>query len=173
MTENIRLAASACSAVAESLERRGHGAAGELRAIAQQLLDGSAGGGSITGATDMGDHMMASSVPYSFDPSSDVQVGVKQFRSDKGPDGGQGAPQGGSAGGGQGGHPQIETFVRGHDQAPMDTRKIHQLSCTLKAPEGVSESDMMNYILQIGDALGVDVDSFKWSKSEPKGQGGA
>lgn len=67
------------------------------------------------------------------------------------------------------GHPDIEPFVNMKVEKPMvDERETHTLTLTLKAPEDVSEAEMMNYMLGMGEKLGVDVDGFKWTKSEPK-----
>lgn len=67
-------------------------------------------------------------------------------------------------------NPGISSFVkmRPGEEPVVDDRKTHTCTVIFKAPDGVSEADMMNYILGIGDQLGVDVESFKWSKSEAK-----
>ena len=177
MINNIRIAANTCTAVAKSLSERGkYAPAIELRRIAQQLMDGMGSGPGSYGQSPLGgsfanssqdsgqDLMGGSEQAYDFDPSQDVKVGVQELRSDANDN-----SQGGL-------HPEINTFVKPPTDQPsemVDDRKTHQLSCTLKAPDGVSEADMMNYILGIGDALKVDVDSFKWSKTEPKSSSGA
>jgi len=67
-------------------------------------------------------------------------------------------------------NPNVSSFVkmRPGEEPVVDDRKTHTCTVIFKAPDGVSEADMMNYILGIGGELGVDVESFKWSKSEAK-----
>jgi len=67
-------------------------------------------------------------------------------------------------------NPGISSYVkmRPGEEPMVDDRKTHTCTVIFKAPDGVSESDMMNYILGIGQELGVDVESFKWSKAEVK-----
>lgn len=62
--------------------------------------------------------------------------------------------------------PQIESFVRGKEQAPPI--QVHKATVAFAAPHGVSEADIMEYILGIADALGVKVESFNWSVQESK-----
>jgi hypothetical protein len=59
--------------------------------------------------------------------------------------------------------PPIESFVR-HD--PGGVTKLHQATVGFIAPDGVSEADIMEFILGIGEALGVKVESFKWSVTD-------
>lgn len=70
----------------------------------------------------------------------------------------------------RGGHPDIEPFVnmKVDTQPQVDDRAIHTLTLTLRAPREISEAEMMNYMLGMGEELGVDIDGFKWQKSEPK-----
>jgi hypothetical protein len=65
-------------------------------------------------------------------------------------------------------NPGISSFVKMKpgEEPVVDDRKTHTCTVVFKAPDGVSEADMMNYILGIGQELGVDVGSFKWSKSD-------
>lgn len=65
-------------------------------------------------------------------------------------------------------NPGISSFVkmRPGEEPVVDDRKTHTCTVVFKAPDGISEADMMNYILGIGKELGVDVGSFKWSKSD-------
>lgn len=74
------------------------------------------------------------------------------------------APEGGGLNSG------ISSYVKMKpgEEPVVDDRKTHTCTVIFKAPDGVSEADMMNYILGIGGELGVDVESFKWSKSEAK-----
>lgn len=67
-------------------------------------------------------------------------------------------------------NPGISSFVkmRPGEDMQVDDRKTHTCTVTFKAQDGVSEADMMNYILGIGGELKVDVESFKWSKTEAK-----
>lgn len=69
-------------------------------------------------------------------------------------------------------NPGISSFVkmRPGEEPVVDDRKTHTCTVVFKAPDGVSEADMMNYILGIGKELGVDVGSFKWSKSDTQQQ---
>jgi len=69
---------------------------------------------------------------------------------------------------GEGFHPGISSYVKKGPEEMVDDRRIHTCTVTFKAPPDVSEAEMMNYILGIGKELGVDVDSFKWAKSEAK-----
>lgn len=65
-------------------------------------------------------------------------------------------------------NPGVSSFVkmRPGEEPVVDDRKTHTCTVVFKAPDGISEADMMNYILGIGKELGVDVGSFKWSKSD-------
>jgi hypothetical protein len=45
---------------------------------------------------------------------------------------------------------------------------VHHCSVTFYAPKDTQESDMMNYILGIGEKLGVEVKKFEWEKQDPK-----
>ena len=67
-------------------------------------------------------------------------------------------------------NPGISSYVKmkAGEEPVVDDRKTHTCTVIFKAPDGVSEADMMNYILGIGGELGVDVESFKWSKSEAR-----
>jgi len=67
-------------------------------------------------------------------------------------------------------NPGISSYVkmRPGEEPVVDDRKTHTCTVIFKAPDGVTEAEMMNYILGIGQELGVDVESFKWSKSEAK-----
>jgi hypothetical protein len=67
-------------------------------------------------------------------------------------------------------NPGISSYVkpRQDGEQTVDNRKTHTCTVIFKAPDGVTEAEMMNYILGIGQELGVDVESFKWSKSEAK-----
>lgn len=58
----------------------------------------------------------------------------------------------------------IESFAQVPEKAPMSNVNVHTCTVTFKAHPDVKESDMMNFILGIGDKLGVEVDSFKWAK---------
>lgn len=58
--------------------------------------------------------------------------------------------------------PKIESFVK-HEQPVSDHTQTHTASVGFSAPEGVSEADIMEYILDIRNALNVKVESFKWS----------
>lgn len=64
--------------------------------------------------------------------------------------------------------PAIESFVRKSD--PVQNAQVHTATVAFAAPHGVSEADIMEYILGIGDALGVKVESFKWSVHDSKKQ---
>ncbi len=66
--------------------------------------------------------------------------------------------------------PHIESFVR--KEHPVQSIKVHTATVAFAAPHGVSEADIMEYILGIGDALGVKVESFKWSVQDGKKQKG-
>lgn len=66
--------------------------------------------------------------------------------------------------------PHIESFIR-KEKAPQHVQ-VHTATVAFAAPHGVSEADIMEYILGIGDALGVKVESFKWSVQESKKQKG-
>ncbi|MBS1722338.1 MAG: hypothetical protein JSS66_04965 [Armatimonadetes bacterium] len=61
--------------------------------------------------------------------------------------------------------PHIESYVNREQPQPNQT---HNATVAFAAPHGVSEADIMEYILGIGDALGVKVESFKWSVQESK-----
>ena len=66
-------------------------------------------------------------------------------------------------------HPDIPSYVNMDKDKPMvDERKTHVCTVTFKASPDVEESEMMNYILGIGDQLQVDVDGFTWKATEPK-----
>lgn len=67
-------------------------------------------------------------------------------------------------------NPNVSSYVKEkpHEEAIVDDRKTHTCTVIFKAPDEVSEAEMMNYILGIGGSLGVEVESFKWSKSEVK-----
>lgn len=69
-------------------------------------------------------------------------------------------------------NPGVSSFVkmRPGEEPVVDDRKTHTCTVVFKAPDGISEADMMNYILGIGKELGVDVGSFKWSKSDTQQQ---
>ena len=150
--------------VAERLAKQGHKRAPELYRIAQmidnmppealdQLMHGNQGGGmgeENPGSGPIQDFNIKEIDPSQADPSMMMD--------------GMG---GGGAGGGQQGQIPIESYVHKNERGEqIDDRVIHTLTCTLKAPQDVSEAHMMNYILGIAKELGVDVDSFKWSKSE-------
>jgi len=62
--------------------------------------------------------------------------------------------------------PKIESFVR--KEGPQQHVQVHTATVAFAAPHGVSEADIMEYILGIGDALGVKVESFKWSVQDSK-----
>ena len=64
--------------------------------------------------------------------------------------------------------PPIESYVK-HNQ-PSHPVQTHTATVAFAAPHGVSEADIMEYILGIADALGVKVESFKWSVQESKKQ---
>jgi hypothetical protein len=64
--------------------------------------------------------------------------------------------------------PAIESFVR--KEHPVQSVQVHTATVAFAAPHGVSEADIMEYILGIGDALGVKVESFKWSVQDSKKQ---
>lgn len=64
-----------------------------------------------------------------------------------------------------GSSPRIESFVR--RDAPGATQ-LHKATVGFIAPEGVSEADIMEFILGIGEALGVKVESFNWSVTDNK-----
>jgi hypothetical protein len=69
-------------------------------------------------------------------------------------------------------NPGISSFVKMKpgEEPVVDDRRTHTCTVVFKASEEVSESDMMNYILGISNELGVDVGSFKWSKSDTSGK---
>jgi hypothetical protein len=64
--------------------------------------------------------------------------------------------------------PAIESFVR--KEHPVQSVQVLTATVAFAAPHGVSEADIMEYILGIGDALGVKVESFKWSVQDSKKQ---
>ena len=64
----------------------------------------------------------------------------------------------------------IDSYVKQPDGGGqmMDDRIEHVLTCTLRAPKDINESQMMNFILKIGPAMNVEVYGFNWSKKDPK-----
>jgi hypothetical protein len=63
--------------------------------------------------------------------------------------------------------PHIESFIK-KESEPEKHIQVHNATVAFAAPHGVSEADIMEYILGIGDALGVKVESFKWSVQDSK-----
>jgi hypothetical protein len=83
---------------------------------------------------------------FAFDPSQELQF--SQYGN---------APE-------EKGNPNIESFVK-HPEINIEADFItHSCEVTFKSPKDISQEEIMSYILGIGEALGVDVDSFKWSK---------
>jgi hypothetical protein len=63
----------------------------------------------------------------------------------------------------------IESFIKpGEPTGPPPNYDVHHCSVTFYAPKDTQESDMMNYILGIGEKLGVEVKKFEWEKQDPK-----
>ena len=63
----------------------------------------------------------------------------------------------------------IESFVKPKEsEVPVGDYEIHHCSVVFNAPRDIKESDMMNYILGIGEQLGVEVKKFEWEKEDPK-----
>lgn len=124
--------------VANKLELVGHPRTNELRRIAQFFGDMGQSTNMMGGGAPMPYQTMASEEPEGPTPDSL--------------------------------NPNVSSYVkmRPGEEPEVDTRKTHTCTVMFKAPEGVSEADMMNYILGIGAELGVDVETFKWSKSDAK-----
>ncbi len=124
--------------VANKLELVGHPRTNELRRIAQFFGDMGQSTNMMGGGSSMPYQTMASEEPETSTPDSL--------------------------------NPNVSSYVRMRpgEEPEVDNRKTHTCTVMFKAPEGVSEADMMNYILGIGAELGVDVETFKWSKSDAK-----
>ena len=116
----------------------------------QEVLPGSPGANDPADVSmTMGDGQSLNSAPQSTKPYSESGTGSNS-----------------------GHHPDIPSYVNMDQQKPMvDARKTHVCTVTFKADNDVEESDMMNYILGIGDKLPVDVDGFTWKSSEAKDKG--
>ncbi len=170
-------AAATVKQVAQRLERRGHQSAEELFVIAQLLTNGyDSLGGDMDRFSDgnLGAGNMEV-MDYGFDPSQEPSS-THSFKeeAEDGPEMGLNDDTEEEDGGL---HPDIDSFVKapsgGGRADVVDDRRTHTCTVTFKAPPNISEADMMNYILGIGKHLKVDVDSFKWAKSDIKPGAGA
>ena len=170
--KTIRLAAQQIASVAENqATRNNHKVAAELKRIASalnaeaharrvaQFLGNEptyGAGGMDANSTAAGD---GPTVTMGFDPSQ--EMGIQDFKNGQG-----------SGGGGGGLHPSIETFVKPHGNSltggGQGEGTLHTCTVTFRDHNSVGEPKMMNYILGIGENLGVDVEKFAWSKQTPK-----
>jgi hypothetical protein len=137
MKESITEMKDGVERVASKMESIGHPRANEIHRIAQYL-------GGVPTPTNMG----------GFNPSFQQMAGGTEDEMSMEPK--------------ESLNPGISSFVkmRPGEEPQVDDRKTHTCTVVFKAPDGISEADMMNYILGIGKELGVDVGSFKWSKSD-------
>ena len=63
------------------------------------------------------------------------------------------------------GHVPIESYVRPQAQ---QASQVHTATVSFEAPQGVSEADIMEYVMGIREALGVTVNQFNWSVKDSK-----
>lgn len=103
-----------------------------------------------------------------FDPSQEKEIAPVQNYADESPGAEEISPNSESQADPEGKVP-IESFIKMNGEPQTSTNFLtHNCGVVFKAPSDVEESDMMNYILGIGKALGVEVVKFDWEKLEDK-----
>lgn len=145
--QSIHEAAQTVLRVAQTLERKGDNKFGQELKVIAQFLDGTGSTGStmlVDGASGDGLQREGDGIQETqmgrFDPSQEI-VSARD-----------------------GEHPIIQPFARHKEHTNPSV--VHQVQVQFTAPEGVTETDMLNYILGIRDKLGVDASNVQWSKKE-------
>jgi hypothetical protein len=161
--DNIKLAINQINDIAKKIEPKNKSLSNKVRVYAQNLSD-------MQSMNEFDPSQEYGSDMQGYDMQGGSQD-VQPFASDDTPSGENPVNMETTIGGETEKVP-IESFVRQPDApvAPANY-KIHTCTVMFKAPLDIEESDMMNYILGIGDKLGVDVDSFKWTKSDANKSG--
>jgi hypothetical protein len=139
--ENIKIALDELKKIESDLNIKKSSHAGKIKRIAQDLSN-------------------YDSMLQNYDPGQDYGQGqdqVQPFASDN-------APSMETTINGETEKVPIESFVKPPETEVHPDYNTHTCTVVFKAPPDIKESDMMNYILGIGEALHVDVDSFKWAK---------
>jgi len=165
MNNKIRLASQEIASLAESLNKKGYNQSSELMKIAQ-FLDAQANQNSLTHDVSTDGQQIDPSLLSSLANLNTQEMPLNFDANNQGVE----IPQ--TAELKEDISPKIESFVKEPEKEVIneDNRVTNTCTITFKTKDGsdLSQTDIMSAMLELGKKMNVDVDGFRWQKSDKK-----